>query len=988
MLNCFKSYSLVLVARVWLGKLIFVSMIKSMHKTTLLAAMLFASAPAAFAQTKQVNQTGKPVKSKTVASSAKLVEEVTKSGKTMVIPFKRYVLSNGLNVVVHEDHSDPIVYVDVTYHVGSAREQQGRSGFAHFFEHMMFQGSKNVGDEQHFKIITESGGTLNGTTNTDRTNYFESVPSNQLEKMLWLESDRMGFLLDSVTQRKFEVQRATVKNERGQRYDNAPYGLVSEKLGEALYPKGHPYSWTTIGYIADLDRVDVNDLKRFYMRWYGPNNAVLTVAGDVNTQEVVKLAEKYFGSIPKGPEVKEQVVATFSLESNRYVSYEDNIKFPMLTMAWPSSPDQTKDDAALDVLAEVLSGSQSSPLYKGLIESKKAVSANAFEYTRELAGHFQVMIRANAGASLAETEKEFRAILAEWEKTGVTEDDMQKFKAGFQSNLYNRLATVQGKGTSLASFYTLAGNANYLPKQIEMNLSLTKEDVMAAYNKYIKNKACVVLSCVPKGKPELKAADDNWKMYERSIETESAEYKNLSYTAPIDNFNRSIQPVAGKASPVPVPDYYKTTTAGIIPVIGVSDNDMPVVNMLISFKAGHRYEPAEKSGLSQIFAAMLEQSTTKTSAEEIENKLNRLGSSIRFFSSDDNLSIYVQSLSANIGATLKILEEQLMEPKFDETEFELEKKKQLDGINQSLINASSIADQVYRKLLYPKNSAMYYPSSGSAETVSGLTITDVKNMYGFLNSSIVSVAVSGNISQAEVVSGLDFLKSLRKGSPYILEPIVPANIEKTKIYFVDKKNAAQSEIRMGYLALPYDADGLFYKANVMNFPFAGAFNSRVNYLLREIKGWTYGTRAGFSGSKFIGAYTLSGGFKSNATDSTLSQILRLFDEYTKTGMTEEELNFAKNAIAQGDALKYEAPMQKLSFISRVLEYDLPKDYVAKQMTVLNALTTGDMYKFAQKYLPYNNMIIVVVGDKAANFEKVKQLGLEVIELDVDGNKVN
>ena len=230
-------------------------------------------------------------------SQAKLVEKVEKKGDELIIPYSKYILPNGLTVVVHEDHSDPIVYVDMTYHVGSAREEIGKSGFAHFFEHMMFEGSDHVKKGEHFKVVTDAGGTLNGSTNTDRTNYFETVPSNQLEKMIWLEADRMGYLLDAVTQEKFENQRSTVKNERGQNYDNRPYGLVSEFTSKNLYPYGHPYSWLTIGYVEDLNRVNANDLKNFFLRWYGPNNATLTIAGDVKTADVVKLAEKYFNSI-------------------------------------------------------------------------------------------------------------------------------------------------------------------------------------------------------------------------------------------------------------------------------------------------------------------------------------------------------------------------------------------------------------------------------------------------------------------------------------------------------------------------------------------------------------------------------------------------------------------------------------------------------------------------------------------------------------------
>ncbi|PBQ34006.1 peptidase M16 [Sphingobacteriaceae bacterium] len=953
-----------------------------MQKSIITGALLLFGLTAAIAQ--------KPASNTSTKASEKPVflEEVKKTGNEIVIPYKRYKLPNGLTIIIHEDHSDPICYVDITYHVGSAREQEGRSGFAHFFEHMMFQGSKNVADEQHFKIITEAGGTLNGTTNTDRTNYFETVPSNQLEKMLWLEADRMGFLLDSVTQRKFEVQRATVKNERGQRYDNAPYGVVGEKIGEALYPQGHPYSWTTIGYIEDLNRVDVNDLKRFYMRWYGANNAVLTVAGDVKTEEVLVLAQKYFGKIDKGPAVTNQVVAPFKLDADRYISYEDNVKFPMLNIAYPTTPANTKDDAALDVLAEILSGSQGSPLYKSFIESKKAVSAQAYQYSRELAGQFQIVIRANAASSLADIEKELKTVLAEWEKKGATDDDIVKFKAQFQSNLYNQLSTVQGKGASLASYYTLTKDANNLKKEIARYMSVTKADVMRVYTTYVKNKPAVILSCLPKGKGDMRAHEDTWKMYQRKVETESAEYKNLSYIEPKDDFKRSEMPAAKAAVAISVPDFYTAKVNSTIPIIGINENEIPKVNILITFKAGHRFEPKEKSGLSQLLASMLEQSSQKTNAEEVENKLNRLGSTLSISSGDEDFNISIQALKQNLKATLAIVEENLFEPKFDASEFELEKKKQLDGITQSQTNASAIADMAYRKILYGTNHAMGYTSNGTIETVAGITLDDVKNYYAQLNSGMVSIAVSGDISKDEITADLAFLSKLKSGNALMADVSPTPTIEKTRIYFVDKKNAAQSEIRIGYIAMPYEATGEFFKSTIMNFSFAGAFNSRTNYLLREIKGWTYGTRGGFSGTRYPGAFTISGGFKANTTDSALVEFFNEFKKYTAEGITDEEINFTKNAMAQSDALKYESPIQKLGFIKRVLDYDLPKDYVAQQTAILNSISKEEVNILAKKRLPYNNMVVIVVGDKASNFEKVKKLGFDVIEIDANGKIIN
>ncbi len=919
----------------------------------------------------------------------KPVEEVKKTGNEIVITYKKFMLPNGLSILVHEDHSDPVVYVDVTYHVGSAREQEGRSGFAHFFEHMMFQGSKNVADEQHFKVITEAGGTLNGSTNTDRTNYFETVPSNQVEKMLWLEADRMGFLLDSVTQKKFEVQRATVKNERGQNYDNRPYGLVGEKIGEALYPEGHPYSWTTIGYIEDLNRVDVNDLKRFYMRWYGPNNAVLTIAGDVNTDEVVKLAEKYFGSIPRGPEVKPQQISKVTLSENRYIHYEDNVKFPMLRFAFPTVAARAEDDAPLTVLGQILSGSKSSPMYEAFIKSKKAVSANCYQYSRELAGQFEFGIRANGGASLADMEKELKTTLEKWEKTGATDEDIEKFKVSYQSSLYDGLATVQGKGAQLAAYYTYTGDGNYLKKEIAQYLKVTKADVMRVYNTYIKGKNAVILSCVPKGKTELKTHDETWKMYARNIQQESAEYKNLSYKEPKDNFDRSKMPQAKPASLVPVPDYWTDKLSNGINLIGVNSNEIPKVNILISMKTGHRAEPNNKAGLSSMLADLMQESTLLHSSEDIEKMLDKLGSSVTVNSGYEEFSISISCLKSNLDATLKLADEIIFSPKFDKEDFELVKKNQLDGLAQQQTSAATIASLIYAKLVYGPNHIMGINADGTPETVNGISLDDVKNFYNGLSSVEASIALSGDVKKEEIMPKLAFMTKLKANALPVLKQPDPPAIPKTKIYFADKKGAPQSEIRVGYMTnIPYDVTGEFFKNTIMNFAFAGAFNSRINYLLREIRGFTYGARGGFSsGNKYPGPYTISGGFRANSTDSTIMDIETELKKYADAGITDDELSFAKNAMAQADALKYESPFQKLGFVKRILDYNLPKDYVKQQADILKSITKAEINDRAKKNLPYNNMVILIVGDKATNFDKVKALGYDVTELDLNGNEI-
>ena len=594
-------------------------------RTKLFSSILTTASIVAFVTAQSIAQT-------TPATAPKMIEKVSKKPGELIIPYEKWQLSNGLTIVIHEDHSDPIVYTDVTYHVGSNREQVGRSGFAHFFEHMMFQGSDHVADEEHFKTVSEAGGTLNGSTNFDRTNYFETAPSNYLERMLWLESDRMGFLLDAVTQQKFEVQRATVKNERGQNYDNRPYGLVYEKTLEALFPYGHPYSWSTIGYLEDLDRVDVGDLKRFFMRWYGPNNATLTVAGDVSPAEVVKLAEKYFGSIPKGPEVKNLDKKMAVLDKDRYISYEDNIRFPMLSIAFPSVPAYDKDEAALDALASILSDDKNSIFYQNFVKKQVAYDANVSNNTAEVAGMLFVQVRAMPGKTLTQMDSLVRASFTEFEKRGINDDDLKKFKANFEANTVKSLSSVQGKGSQLAAFQTYTGNPNQIKVDWDRYMKVSKEDVMRVFNQYIKNKPAVYLSVVPKGKPNTTAKPNNFETPKRNPEDgkESAEYKNLSYVKAKDSFDRSKKPAGGPNPVVKVPDYWTENFPNGLKAIGMKSDEIPSATINLSMAIGHRSDELAKAGLANLTASLMNEATAVHTAEQISDMLSALEALLKY----------------------------------------------------------------------------------------------------------------------------------------------------------------------------------------------------------------------------------------------------------------------------------------------------------------------------------------------------------------------
>jgi zinc protease len=938
----------------------------------------------------------------------KLVDKVVKKGSEIVIPYEKYVLPNGLTVVVHEDHSDPVVHVDVTYHVGSAREEIGKSGFAHFFEHMMFQGSDNVADEQHFKLVTESGGTLNGSTNTDRTNYYETVPSNQLEKMLWLEADRMGFLMDAVTQRKFEIQRSTVKNERGQNYDNVPYGLLREVSAKNLYPYGHPYSWLTIGYLEDLNRSNVDDLKNFFLRWYGPNNATLTVGGDVATKDVVKMAEKYFGSIPRGPEVKSVKVEPVVLESNRYISYVDNYaRTPRLSIVYPTVANYHPDMAALACLAQILGqggggggrrgggggggGARNSILYQLLIKEQKAAAASASSNLSELAGEFSIAVTPYPGKSLAEMEKLANDALAEFERRGATDEDIEKFRSQNEARAINGLASVQGKVSQLAAFQTFTGNPNKISEQLEMYRKLTKEDVVRVYNTYIKNKNRLVVSVVTAGTEDLKAAPDNYTVNTANYKAPDYGYAGLKYVKATDNFDRKTIPGNGPNPVVKVPAFYKKTLGNGMQVIGTENTEIPTVTLSIALKGGRLLEAVDVSeaGVSNLFATMMNDDTQKHTSEHISEELAMLGSSISVNNSDDAIVFSVQSLKKNLDKTLALLEERMLLPKFNEDNFMRIKRQLNENLISSKTQPATIASNVYARLNYGKNHLFGIPSSGTPETIKAININDIQNYYNnYISSEDGQVVIVGDIKETEVLPKLAFLNKLPKKS-FKLPTVAPAPVvEKTRIYLVDVPRAAQTEFRVGNVTnLTYNPTGEYYKAVLTNYNLGAAFNSRLNLNLREDKGWTYGARSSFSGDKYTGTFTFSSGIRADATDSALSEVIREIKEYAATGVKEEEIQFMRKSIGQADARNYETGVQKAAFIGRILEYNLPADYVSKQSQILQTITKKDIDALAKKYLDVNKINILLVGDKKKILPGLEKMGYEIVELDADGNPV-
>ncbi len=908
------------------------------------------------------------------------------SDADLSIDFEKYELDNGLNVVLHKDTSDPIVSVAIQYGVGSNRERKGRTGFAHLFEHMLFQQSENVPEDQFFKTIQDAGGTLNGGTWQDGTVYYEVVPNNALETVLWLESDRMGYMINTVTESAFENQQEVVQNEKRQRVDNNPYGHTSWVIDKNLFPDGHPYSWQVIGELKDLQNATVDDVKEFYDKFYGPNNATLVIAGDFDETKTKDWVKKYFGEIKKRQEVEPLKVQNVTLAETKRLYHEDNFATaPQLNMVWPTVEQFTDDAYALDVLGQILSDGKKAPLYKVLVKNKELTSrVDAFNNSEQIAGKFRIIVTANSGVDLDSVERGINEGFALFEKDGVTDRDIERIKAGLETNFYNGISSVLGKSFQLASYDVFKGDPGFIEQDIQNIKAVTKEDVVAVYNKYIKDKPFILTSFVPKGEIKLIAensekADIVEEKITENVETKVVDKKEDIKKTP-SSFDRSKAPEMGETPKLNVPESWTAQLDNQMEVYGIEQHELPLVNFSLVIDGGHILDPQNKNGAANLLTDVMMEGTANKTPEQLEEAIALLGANIYMYTTDESIVMRGNTLKRNFKKTMDLVEEILLEPRWDQEEFGRVKLSTINSIKRDDANPNVIADRVYNKILYGKDHPMASPTKGTVASVENMDIQDMKDFYtADFSPSISRFHIVGDVTKEEALESLKPLQEKWKAKNVKIPSFETKNDrDKASLYFVDIPNAKQSVINIGYIALPRTSDD-FFPAEVMNYKLGGSFSGNVNLILREDKGYTYGASSGFSGSKIPGTFTASSSVRTNTTGESVKIFKDEIAKYKK-GISPEDLKFTKNAMIKSNARRFETQGSLLGMLQEMSAYDLDPGYIKKEEETISNMTLEQHKALANKFLDESKMAYVVVGDAATQFEQFKNMGFDEVKL--------
>ena len=909
-------------------------------------------------------------------------EEIPET-KEFKVDYEKFTLDNGLQVIFHIDRSDPVVAVALTSHVGSAREIEGRTGFAHLFEHLLFLESENLGKGGLDKMSARIGGSgANGSTNRDRTNYFQTVPKSALEKMIWAEADKLGYFINTVTEPVLAKEKQVVKNEKRQRVDNRPYGHNFYVIHKNLYPAGHPYSWEVIGSLDDLQNATLQDVKDFYNRWYVPNNVTLTIAGDFDVDQAKEWVNKYFSEIKSGEAIPKMEKQPVTLMETKKLYYEDNFaRTPQLTLTWPGVYEYHPDSYALEVLATYLAQGKKAPLYKVLVEDRKLTDrVSAFQYNSEIAGQFMMQVTAFSDMELQEVLMAVEDGLSNFEAEGISQADLDRIKAGQETSFYNSLSSVLGKGFQLAQYEIFAGDPGFVNQDVKNILAVTSDDVMRVYNTYVKDKHYVATSFVPKEQKALALTDSELaNVVEEPIVDGAEESFDASLVAEYEktpsSFDRSIEPPYGESPDVNVPDVWKEELSSGLGLFGIENNEVPLVQFELQLEGGMLLENPDKIGVSNLLADLMTKGTATKTTEELESAIETLGATINAFATKESIIVSGNTLAKNYSKTMDLVQEILLEPRWDAKEFDLLKQSALAQLVRQKAQPNSIAGNQFDKLIYGDNHILSHDNLGTEASVNAITIDDLKAYYNsYISPSVTNFHVVGAISKDEVINSMaglnDNWTQKTVEFPSITDPAIP---EASKVYFYDLPGAKQSEIRFGYPALSA-TDTDFYQASLLNYRLGGgSFASQLTQQLREGKGYTYGIRSRFSGSTKKGPFTISSGVRSNVTYESASLVKEILENYGKN-YNENDLEVTKSYMIKSGARAFETLGSKLNMLTNISRYNYANDYTKKREEIVRSITVEEIKTLADKYLNPNKMIYLVVGDAETQMDKLEGLG--------------
>jgi len=882
------------------------------------------------------------------------------------IPYTRFVLDNGLTLLVHEDHKAPIVAVNTWYHVGSKNERPGKTGFAHLFEHLMFNGSEHFNDD-FFKATEKVGATdMNGTTSEDRTNYFENAPKDALDYLLWLESDRMGHMIGAITQARLDEQRGVVQNEKRQG-ENQPYAIAYQLITKSIWPAGHPYSWTVIGSMEDLSAASLDDVREWFKTYYGAANATLVVAGDVNPQEVLEKVKKNFGSVPPGPPVARYSAWIAKRTGTQRQRAEDRVPQARLYKVWNIPNYGTTDGNLLGLVGGVLSEGKTSRLYKRLVyDDRIATDVSAYADLSEIAGTFNIAVTAAVGADLARIEKAVDEELARFLEDGPTARELQRVKTQAEANFIRgieRIGGFGGKSDQLACNSVFLGNPDYY--KVEM------KEIREATARQLRDVARAWLS------------DGQYVLEVRPFP------KYASGAADVD---RSKLPVPEIKPDVRFPTLQRATLSNGLKIVLAERASVPVVQFSLLLDAGFAADQFASPGAARLAMDMLAEGTRRRTSLEISDELALLGADLGAGCSLDTCSVSLNTLRQNLDAALDLYADVILNPSFPNADFRRRQEQRLAGIRREKSEPMSMALRVIPQVLYGKGHAYGVPFSGSGmeDSVAKLTADDMRRFHGtWFRPNNATLVVAGDITLAEVTPKLERLfRDWKAGDVPQKNLATVAPREKPSVFVIDRPGSIQSVVLVGNLAPP-KANPEEQAIEMVNKIIGGDFTSRINMNLREDKHWTYGARSSIASLRGQRPFWVSVAVQSDKTQETLRELQNeLRDFVGSRPVTDAE--FAR--VVNNQALKLPGSWETINSVAgsltEIVCFGLPDTYFQTYADKIRALKRENLCEAAKNVVKPEHLVWVVVGDRAKIESGVRTLNFGEIQfVDADAKPV-